>query len=150
MNDFDKLLVGSLIGFGCGIASGVLLEKWRERRNLRRTVLNDYISGITRDGADQDEYRRFAVLQRSGAWRLNQRELEELADEICGRGFRHPYEAWAGAFPEMKRFPRDFLRWAKKSSVDLSDPDAALRKIAEEYDARQLPDPPLGPGVSFL
>lgn len=35
MTELAKILVGPLFGFACGIASGVLLEKWRDRHGLR-------------------------------------------------------------------------------------------------------------------
>jgi hypothetical protein len=141
MEEYEKIVVTAAIGFACGIASAVLLEKWRDRRVLRRAVLQDYLVLVGQNATDTDEYRRFAALQKAGAWKLNQRELESLADDVRGRGWKHPYEAWTGAFSDMSEFPREFLLWAKESGVDLSDADAAAAEIAKAYDTGQLPKP---------
>jgi hypothetical protein len=149
MTDYEKAVIAAALSFGVGIASGVLLEKWRERRALRKGVLERYIAAVTAPEIDQDSYRRFAALQRSGAWRLSQQELKHFADDVCGRGFRHPFEAWRQCFPKMRAFPSEFLIWAKNKEVDLSEPESAIRKMAEELDAKNIPECP-GPGIFIL
>ena len=149
MTDYENILITLAIGFGTGLLSGVLLEKYREQKRAFQSVVDEYLKAMATSGVNNDEYSRFAALQRAGAWRLSVRELRRLADDIRGRGFLDPYSAWSLVFPEQKDFPKSFLMWAKKKNVDLSKPDDAMRAIAEEYDARDTPKPP-GPGVMFL
>ena len=149
MTDLEKILAASAASFAWGLILGVLLEKHREHKRAYQSVLDEYLKAVSGPGVNDDEYLRFAALQRAGAWRLSLRELKRLADDVRGRGFLDPYSAWAEVFPEQKDFPKGFLMWAKKKNVDLSKPDDAMRAMAVEWDARNTPKPP-GPGVLFL
>lgn len=150
MTDYEKAAVAAAFAFGVGVFSGMVLEKYRERKRAYQSVLDDYIKAVSVPGVNDDEYLRFAALQRAGAWRLSSAELRRLADDIRGRGFRDPYSAWVPAFGKEKDFPKCFLVWAKEKNVDLSKPDSALRAIAEDWDAKNIPQPPDGPGMMML
>ena len=150
MTDYEKIILTAGIGFGCGFLSGVLLEKYRELNRAYQSVLDEYRRAMAVAGVNDHEYLRFAALQRAGAWRLSSRELKRLAADIRGRGFWYPYSAWAPSFPKQKDFHKSFLMWAEKKNVDFSKPDDALLAMAEEYDAKNTPQPPSGPGIMFL
>jgi hypothetical protein len=149
MTEYEKILITAAIGFGVGLLSGVLLEKYREQKRAYQSVVDEYLNAMSTPGVNGDGYLRFAALQRAGAWKLSARELKRLTDEIRGRGFLDPSSAWSTAFSEQKDFPRSFLIWAKKKNVDLSKSDEAMRAIAEEYGARVIPKPPSA-GFAFV
>ena len=149
MTDLEKILAASAASFASGLLLGVLLEKHREQKRTYQSVLDEYLKAVAASGVNDDEYLRFAALQRAGAWRLSLSELKRLNDDVQGRGLLSPYTAWSEVFPDMSDFPKGFLMWAKEKNVDLSKSDEALRVMAEEWDARNIPKPP-GPGVAFL
>jgi hypothetical protein len=149
MSDLEKILVAAAVSFGFGFLSGILLEKYREQKRIYEAVLAEYLKGVSAPGVNENEYLRFAALQRAGAWRLSFRELRKLADEVVGRGLLHPFSAWREIFPEDRKFPTELLTWAKRKSVDFSQFDEAMHAVAEEFSARKLPRPPEA-GVVFL
>ena len=138
--------MSDLIKIGFGFLSGLLLqwlfERDREKRNEYRRVLEDYLKAVAKPEIEEDDYLRFAALQRVGAWRLSLTQLKTLAEEVRGRGLKDPYEAWSAGFGNHPDFPKGFLMWAQEKNVNLSDFDSAMLAIAAEADAANLPKPP--------
>lgn len=148
--DLERIIVGGLVTFSFGLLLGVLLEKYREQKRYFQQVLSDYLKALQNPNIANDEFLRFGALQRAGIWRLSFREMKDLAAEVKGRGFSNPFEAWSSLATEDKNFPKGLFDWAQKNGVDFSHADSALRKMAEEFDAKNLPKPPKPRYTSIL
>jgi len=148
--DLSKVILGALVSFAFGLILGVLLEKYREQKRYYQQVLVDYLKALERPEIANDNFLRFGALQRAGIWKLSQREMKQLAEEVKGRGQFDPFEAWVSLAPDMKNYPKGLFDWAQREQVDFTDSDAALLKMAEAFDKQNLPKRPKPHYVSFL
>jgi len=150
MNDYERIILTALIAFGFGIGSGVLLENWRERRSFRKSILADYMKRAESKETPDDIFILVGIFQRVGGWRLNDREISQIRNDILGRGLIDPFLPWEPVFKDMKTQASGFLRWAKESNVDFMNPDATIKALAAHADMRNIPLPPSKGGAVLI
>jgi len=150
LSDNLNILIAPSLSFISGLFLGIILEKYRERKRYYQQVFTDYRKAMVSPTVSNDDYLRFGALQRAGIWRLSSREMSRLADEVKGCGLPNPFDAWVGLSSQFDNYPKGLFDWAKKEGVDLADAEATLRKMAQEFDEKNLPKPPEGAGMVLL